>query len=259
MSTPVVQSWALAYAELGWRVFPVVPGGKRPLYRGWQRDATTDPDQIACYWREDPAPNIGVVCGEAFDTFDIEAAHLPALRQWTEATGHGLPLTPLARTGRGGIHLLVAPTRMGGGRDLFLDGVHVGELKSTGGFIVVCPSVTVAPYHWLRSPDAQPLAPAPAWLLGLLDRPGVRRPARRNGGGDPRRQRRQLDALAHAIARAGMGRRNTILYWAMRRAEEEGIPAVDAARALGRSAIGAGLGEREVRATIRSAHERSKR
>jgi Bifunctional DNA primase/polymerase, N-terminal len=38
---------ALAYARLGWRVFPVAAGEKRPLDRGWQRDATTDPDLIA--------------------------------------------------------------------------------------------------------------------------------------------------------------------------------------------------------------------
>jgi len=33
------RDWALAYAQLGWRVFPVVPRGKRPMYAGWQRDA----------------------------------------------------------------------------------------------------------------------------------------------------------------------------------------------------------------------------
>ncbi len=77
--------------------------------------------------------------------------------RWTPAAAD----PPLARTGRGGIHVLVAPTGIGRGRDLVLDGVHVGELKSTGGLIVVCPSVTVAAYRWLRSPEAQPLAPAP--------------------------------------------------------------------------------------------------
>jgi hypothetical protein len=34
---------------LGWRVFPVVPRGKRPLYAGWQHDATTDPGLISRY------------------------------------------------------------------------------------------------------------------------------------------------------------------------------------------------------------------
>ena len=127
-----------AWPSRCWRPGPS-PCDEWPLYRGWQRDATTDPAQIARSWRREPGPNIGVVCGEEFDAFDIEAAHLVAVRQWLDARGYRLPLTPLARTGRGGIHLLVAPTGIGRGRDLVLAGVHIGELKSTGGFIVVCP------------------------------------------------------------------------------------------------------------------------
>jgi len=75
------------------------------MYRGWQRDATTDPDQIGRYWQTEPGPNIGVVCGEAFDVFDVEAAHLGAFTAWMSPSGRELPVTPIARTGRGGIHL----------------------------------------------------------------------------------------------------------------------------------------------------------
>jgi hypothetical protein len=223
------------------------------LYRGWQRDATSDPAQIERYWRREPTPNVGVVCGEAFDAFDIEAVHLAAFRRRTEDHGHALPLTPLARTGRGGIHLLVQPTGPGGGRDLHLDGVHVGELKSRGGFIVVAPSTTEGLYRWLRAPSETPLAPAPGWLLDLLKRPTARRSSPPRRGSDPGQRRRQLDALAQAIANAGLGRRNNLLYWAMRRAQEEGIEAGEATSRLGRSAIDAGLDEREVAATLESA------
>ena len=247
------RDWALLYGGLGWRVFPVVPGGKRPRYRGWQRDATTNPELIRRNWRAEPGPNVGIICGEKFDAFDVEADHLAALRQWADARGHRLPPTPLARTGRGGIHVLVAPTGIGRGRDLVLDGVHVGELKSTGGFIVVCPSVTLAAYRWLRSPEAHPLAPAPRWLLGLVARPRPRARAAVECPSESRAAGRQLAALASAVALAGMGRRNKLLYWAMRRAEEEGIATLDAARTLARSAIEAGLDEREVRSTLRSA------
>jgi hypothetical protein len=38
--------WAIAYASLGWRIFPVVRRGKRPLLPGWQDDAPTDPGLI---------------------------------------------------------------------------------------------------------------------------------------------------------------------------------------------------------------------
>jgi hypothetical protein len=247
------RAWALGYARLGWRVFPLVPGEKRPLYKGWQRDATTDPDLVTRIWRDAGGPNIGVVCGEAFDAFDIEAAHLAAFRTRTEALGVNLPLTLLARTGRGGIHLLVTPTGIGRGRDLILDGVHIGELKSSGGFIVVCPSVTVARYRWLRAPAACPLAPASKWLLDLVARPRplARPPA--PASSDPQTIGRQLAALRDAVAGAVPGQRNKLLYWAMRRATEEGIAVADAARALAAAAADAGLAEPEVRATLRSA------
>ena len=250
-----VATWAqAAYTPVGWRVFPVVTGGKKPLYRGWQRDATTDPEMIARYWRREPSPNIGVVAGETFDAWDIEVAHVAALRGYLRRGGHELPLTPVARTGRGGIHILTEPTGVGGSRDLYLDGTHVGELKSSGGFIVVCPSVTQGPYTWLRMPEAMAVAPAPPWLLALLERPrrAIPPPRRRGSSKAPAQA---LDALAVAVRDAGEGRRNNFLYWAMRRALEEGIPAPIATKVLLRAALVAGLEESETQATIRSALE----
>ena len=250
--------WARLYAGLGWRVFPVVPGGKRPSYRGWQRDASIDPALIDRYFRTEPGPNIGLVCGEVFDVFDIEAGHLAALRAWMETRNLALPRTPLARTGRGGIHVLVSRTGASGSRDLFLCGVHVGELKSIGGLIVAPPSRTEQEYRWLRRPDEATMSAAPGWLLALATRaPAVRR--ERTGGANPHRSRAQLDALARAIANAGVGRRNKILYWAIRRAEEEGLPIDMAAATLGRSAFAAGLDRSEIRATVRSAIEAARR
>jgi hypothetical protein len=80
MTASTSQEWALAYASSGWRVFPVVRGGKKPCFTGWQDDATTDPVLIARQWRSEPTPNIGIVTGECFVAFDIEAEHLRALR-----------------------------------------------------------------------------------------------------------------------------------------------------------------------------------
>lgn len=253
-----MRDWALTYARLGWRVFPVVPRGKRPLYSGWQRDATTDPDLIGRYWRTDPGPNIGLVCGEAFDAFDIEAPHLPALKNWITESRYTLSATPVARTGRGGIHILVEPVGVGGGRDLYLGREHIGELKSVGGFIVACPSTTVSEYGWLVEPDIA-VAAAPAWLLSLLDHPTRSLQSQPVRLGSPANAGHRVDTLARAIEAAGIGRRNKLLYWAMRRALEEGDPPRAAGLALARAAIAAGLAEREVEATIRSAYEASLR
>ena len=70
--------WATGYARCGWRVFPVKPGQKAPVYNGWQKDATTDPAMCQQYWPAALKRNDGVVCGETIDAWDIEAPHLAA-------------------------------------------------------------------------------------------------------------------------------------------------------------------------------------
>jgi Bifunctional DNA primase/polymerase, N-terminal len=155
-SASLTASAAQSYGAVGWRCFPLVPGDKRPLFRGWQSDATTDPALLA-RWFADESRNIGVVCGESFDVFDIEAAHLPALVAMMTAGGLSLALTPVADTGRGGRHILTRPTGVGQNR-LYLDGVHIGELKSIGGFIVVPPSVTEQRYRWRFRPTDMAMA-----------------------------------------------------------------------------------------------------
>ena len=98
MAASSLSAWATAYADVSWRPFPLVPGGKRPLFPGWQTVAG-DPARLEP-WFEDETRNVGVVAGEAFDCFDIEAEHLPALRAHVRAGGYALPTTPIAETGR---------------------------------------------------------------------------------------------------------------------------------------------------------------
>lgn len=247
------REWALAYAGLGWRVFPVVPSAKRPLYSGWQRDATTSRAIIERFWRREPGPNVGLICGEAFDAFDFEAEHLPRLKAWLRAHGHRLPVTPIALTGRRGIHILVRPRTGQGGHVLRLDGHHVGELKSAGGFIVACPSQTTGPYGWRRSPLDFDVGVAPAWLWQLADAPARAVVAGGLAVIGPQQGEVRLAALARTVRAASEGRRNNVLYWAMRRAIDDGIPAPIAANVLNRMATEAGLDGREVEQTIASA------
>jgi hypothetical protein len=256
VTIPTTRDWALKYASLGWRVFPVVVGGKRPLYRGWQRDATTDRHHIARYWRSEPAPNIGLMCGEAFVAFDIEADHLPALSAWVREHGHRLPDTPVARTGRRGIHILVAPFSEGG-HALHLGGVRIGELKARGGSIVACPSRTQWRYEWLQSPVDRGVARAPDWLRSLAGersrQPSARAESRLL---TPSRAVALASGLFRIVAEAHEGERNDILFWASCRAAEHGLERSAATDILLTAARQAGLLEREARATIASGFAR---
>ena len=51
MSAPDVDAapaaWAFYFAGEGQRVLPIPPRSKAPLLKGWDRLATTDPDQLA--------------------------------------------------------------------------------------------------------------------------------------------------------------------------------------------------------------------
>ncbi len=51
---------ALRYAELGFPVFPCVPGGKAPLTSHGFKDASTDTEQIRTWWTRNPNANFAM-------------------------------------------------------------------------------------------------------------------------------------------------------------------------------------------------------
>jgi hypothetical protein len=50
---------ALAYVELGWSVFPLLPGEKKPKTKNGFKDASRDPRKIRIWWTKTPNANIG--------------------------------------------------------------------------------------------------------------------------------------------------------------------------------------------------------
>lgn len=174
------------YVSLGWRVFPLQPGSKRPFdgSRG-VKDATDDPDQIDAWHARAPDSNIAIACGASdLMVVDLDPRHgcWQTLQSW-EAKGWQLPLTVHARTRSGGLHLyfgLAAPLPDGWRRKL-PGGV---DIQVGNKYVVAPPSVIQAAevddghpgvYAWLKPPIGPELPVAPGWFMRLLE-PPKRRP-----------------------------------------------------------------------------------
>jgi hypothetical protein len=251
MAASPTRGWAESYKLVGWRPFPLVPGSKRPAFAGWQQTAG-DESRFEGWFRRDEAA-IGLIAGESFDVWDIEHDHLPAFRDYMTSADRSLAVTPVADTGRGGLHIYTMPVGARRTAKLLLDGVHIGEVKRSG-FVVAPPTMGAArQYRWRFAPCDLVVAAAPDWLVGLVapEPPFVDKPVRQ--ATTLEEALRRLNALARAVARTDEGNRNNMLYWAARRATEEGIPAHATARAMSRAAADAGCPRREVEATLRSA------
>lgn len=190
---------ALAYAELGWRVLPLHSAdrngcscgrrgcpspAKHPRTRRGLKDASTDEQQIKSWWSEWPDANVGVCCGavggpgdgqaEWLLALDVDARHggLESLAS-LEAKHGALPDSVRARTGGGGLHILLsAPSAVGNSASRLAPGLDV---RGEGGYIVAPPSQHASGqvYGWedTCSPSCALIAPAPAWLLELLSKP----------------------------------------------------------------------------------------
>ena len=92
--------YALDYAGLGWRVIPVDPNKKHPVWKNWHRLATTDEDKIIAWWDEFPDMGVGVQFGPTSGIIDIEADSEEATAQLAAAMGGDIPPTPTFLSGR---------------------------------------------------------------------------------------------------------------------------------------------------------------
>lgn len=147
MSASPRQEWALHLASLGFRIFPLRPGTKKPYEGSWKDRATTDPDTIREWFRHNPEMNYGVNPGDRYVVVDIdrkpdEADGLEAFANAAlEAGDLGLADVEdcdsfVVRTpsGNGGLHLYLKTDRPVGSSDSeWPDGINV---RGAGGYVV---------------------------------------------------------------------------------------------------------------------------
>jgi hypothetical protein len=239
---------ALELAAAGWEVFPCKwtgPAAKAPLTVNGHHDATTNPDKIKAWWGKWPKAMIGAPVPESLLVIDIDPRNGGRLGALESLSGP-LPATLTAWSGRndGGQHLYylrpvgaLTSTRLPEGIDL-----------KANGYCIVPPSIhpaTGLPYRW----DHHEVAVTPHALRELL-RP-TPKPAtvyRSNGGNGA--------GLIRTVANAPEGSRNDTLYWAARRAVENGL--IDQIEdELIAAAASAGETETKARGTVASARRSS--
>lgn len=260
----VRSSWRLlsaasAAAEAGMRVFPVVPRGKVPAIRGWERAATVDLNVIEEWWRHQPY-NIGVATGPSgllvVDLDDARGQAPPS--RWPGAAGGWDVLRALAAAAGkpypGDTFTVTTPS---GGQHLYFRASEEMVLRNTagrlgwridtrgfGGFVVGAGSVRRGGRY--RCTNDIEIAALPQWLADALAPPAPRPTAREASPPVPQNATAYLRAIVAAetrtVADARPGTRHTTL--------------LTAACALGRLVAGNALTEDDARTALRSAAAR---
>lgn len=161
---------AIALASLGFAVFPVEAGGKRPngrLVRNGVHQATTDVNVVRGWWTAVPEANIGIRTGMGRMVIDVDgdegADSLADLeRQWGE-----LPETIRAVTPRGMHYFFVAPGTVPCSVGRVAPGI---DIRGDGGYVVAPPSrhTSGRAYEWDVAPGEDAAAPLPEWLAPLV-------------------------------------------------------------------------------------------
>lgn len=107
------KEFATRLAADGYRVFPLLPGEKRPAIDRWPTRATTDSGTVADWWGGQSATcNIGIATGKGLLVVDADCkANRPGLASLEMLDMLGLPASMRVRTPSGGVHVyLRVPT-----------------------------------------------------------------------------------------------------------------------------------------------------
>ncbi|MBU1675340.1 bifunctional DNA primase/polymerase, partial [bacterium] len=160
---------ALRYAELGYPVFPCVPGGKAPATAHGFLDATTDAGQIEAWWARHPEANVAMPTAGQL-VIDVDGAENPWPGDAQKA--EGLAGCPVSRTPRGGRHYIF---RQPEGKKWNSTASRLApkvDTRANGGYIVLPPSIVGGkPYQWAGDFASGPsdLPEPPAWLVDQVE------------------------------------------------------------------------------------------
>jgi hypothetical protein len=248
---------AVAYAGLGYAVFPLTPGEKRPhgrLVPHGLKEASREEATITTWWRSCPGCGVGILAPEEVLVLDFDDP-----TAWGRLKGEYPTLgdAPRQRTPKGGYHVFLRLPQ-GVGLSATVRKLAGVDLRGMGKAYVVASPTRLADgrgYTWevpLVKPEDLPQIPEDL-LLRLLPPP----PAPREvvvGSSSPRRLRALLESYAAAVASAPEGtRHNTLIRYAVAAGGlvPHGLSPEEAEEVLVAAAMQAGLPEREARDAAR--------
>lgn len=166
---------AVAYCEmLGWKIFPLVPGGKNPITKHGFHDATDNVNQIKEWWDLYPNAGIGTPTGEInnFLVIDIDPRNGGDVSfQRLQEKYQPFPHTVESITGGGGNHFFFKwDDRINKSKLENYPGV---DIQGNGAYVVLPPSIhpdTKKSYEWELSskPVMNEMASVPKYFVDLM-------------------------------------------------------------------------------------------
>lgn len=245
-------------ASFGVPVFPVWSDSKRPVTRHGFHDATTDAWQVEAWWATVPSASLAIPTGRASGVavLDVDVhGRVNGYEAATKAKRSGL-LTGwelMARTPSGGMHLYYPADRTVEQRSWQSAGAGI-DFRGDGGYIIVPPSARLIGnqlerYTVEKVNHGHTSSLDVDRLRGFLE-PKPDKPRRVFSADRPM----DVDRLAAWVSRLQEGERNHGLFWAACKIAETDIAPNTALDALTSAGTNAGLTEREVATTVRSAY-----
>ena len=168
---------ALTLAAKGFKVFPLIQNGKTPAFKGWQQQASSDPETVKQLWGQNPNFNIGVATGDYTDktlvVLDVDMKNgkdgMKALKLLSMQYD-SIPSSYGARTASGGFHayywcehpVMCSAEKLGKGLDI----------RAEGGY-VAAPGTTIDGKHYEAIEGD--MVYAPQWLTDLAGIPNLRK------------------------------------------------------------------------------------
>lgn len=168
------------YVNHGWPLFPCGPD-KKPLTKNGFKDASLDLEKISAWHKEYPGANWGMPTGPTTDggaglvVIDIDApthkSKADGFATWDILRDqHSDPIqTITVKTGGGGRQLYFnypVGHLVKSGTNVLGAGIDV---RGRGGYVIVPPSITDAPYTFELSPTETELSDLPMWILSRVN------------------------------------------------------------------------------------------